>query len=130
MPGYQHTTIIGHVGRDPEMRYTQDGTAVCSFSVAVTRKWSQGGERKEETTWFRVTAWRGLAETAGQYVHKGMQIMVAGRVSVSAYMKDDEARATLELTARDMQFLGGRGGEPGASTNPQPARSERGDLPF
>lgn len=123
MPGYSYTMIIGHVGRDPELRYTQSGVAVCDFSVAVTRKWSQGDDQREETTWFKVSAWRGLAETCNQYVHKGMPIMVAGRVGVSAYIaQDGEARASLELTAQDVQFLG-RAGERGNG-------DEGGDQPF
>ena len=112
MAGYQYTIIIGNVGREPELRYTQSGVAVCDFSVAVSRRWNDrtSNEQREETTWFRVSAWRGLAETANQYVHKGMQIMVAGRIGASAFIgQDGEARATLELTARDIQFLGQRG---------------------
>ncbi len=112
MAGYQYTIIIGNVGRDPELRYTQSGTAVCDFSVAVSRNWTdrQSGQRREETTWFRVSAWRSLAETVSQYVHKGMLIMVTGRVSASAFVgQDGEARASLELTALDVQFLSRRG---------------------
>jgi len=110
MAGYQYTVIVGNVGRDPELRYTQSGVAVCGFSVAVSRKWTQDGEQREETEWFRVSAWRGLAETCNQYVHKGMQIMVAGRIAASAYMgQDGEPRASLELTAQNVQFLGRRG---------------------
>ncbi len=110
MAGYQYTIIIGNVGREPELRYLESGVAVCDFSVAATRRWkSADGETREETTWFRVTAWRGLAETVNQYVHKGMQIMVTGRIAASAYKAEDgEARATLELTAQDIQFLGRR----------------------
>ncbi len=109
MAGYQYTVIIGNVGREPELRYTQSGVAVCDFSVAVSRRWTdrQSGQQREETTWFRVSAWRGLAETVSQYVHKGMQIMVAGRVDASAFIgQDGEPRASLELTALDIQFLG------------------------
>jgi single-strand DNA-binding protein len=109
MAGYQYTIIIGNVGRDPELRYTQSGVAVCDFSVAVNRTWTdrQSGQRREDTTWFRVSAWRGLAETVSQYVHKGMQIMVTGRVEASAFMgQDGEPRASLDLTALDIQFLG------------------------
>lgn len=110
MAGYQYTIIIGNVGREPELRYLESGVAVCDFSVAATRRWKGAdGETREETTWFRVTAWRGLAETVNQYVHKGMQIMVTGRIAASAYKAEDgEARATLELTAQDIQFLGRR----------------------
>lgn len=110
MVGYQYTVIIGNVGRDPEMRYTQSGVAVCDFSVAVTRRWTDSaGARQEQTTWFRVSAWRALAETCNEYVRKGMQIMVSGEIDASAYAaKDGKPRASLELTARDVQFLGRR----------------------
>jgi single-strand DNA-binding protein len=129
MAGYQYTIIIGNVGRDPELRYTQSGVAVCDFSVAVNRTWTDRNtnERREETTWFKVTAWRGMAETVNQYVHKGMPIMVTGRISADAYIgQDGEARATLELTALDFQFLGRRGetvGDEESYTDPD-------DLPF
>lgn len=132
MAGYQYTIIIGNVGRDPEMRYTQSGVAVCSFSVAVSRSWTDRttNEAREKTTWFKVSAWRALAETANQYVHKGMQIMVTGEIDASAFMgQDGSPRASLELTARDIQFLGRRGetAETGAS-NEYPSEPE--DLPF
>jgi len=130
MAGYQYTVIVGNVGRDPEMRYTQSGVAVCDFSVAVSRRWNDRttNEAREKTTWFRVTAWRGLAETANTYVHKGMQIMVAGEVDVSAYIaQDGEARGSLELTARDIQFLGRRGE---AVDMPGEYPNEAEDLPF
>ncbi len=111
MAGYQYTIIIGNVGRDPELRYTQSGVAVCDFSVAVTRRWTDrnSNEPREKTTWFRVSAWRSLAETCNQFVRKGMQIMVTGEVDASAYVgQDGEPRATLELTAQNVQFLGTR----------------------
>jgi single-strand DNA-binding protein len=130
MAGYQYTIIIGNVGRDPEMRYTQSGVAVADFSVAVSRRWTDrnSNEQREKTTWFRVSAWRGLAETVNQYVHKGMQVMVTGEVDASAYAgQDGTPRATLEITARDIQFLGrrGEGGDEGASFPSEPE-----DLPF
>ncbi len=130
MAGYQYTVIIGNVGRDPEMRYTQSGVAVCDFSVAVSRRWTDrnSNEQREETTWFRVSAWRQLAETANQYVHKGMQIMVAGRISADAYVgQDGQPRASLNLTAMDMQFLGRRG-EAEEVAGEAPAEAD--DLPF
>lgn len=130
MAGYQYTIIIGNVGRDAELRYTPTGVAVCDFTVAVSRRWNDRttNEQREKTTWFRVSAWRGLAETASQFVRKGMQIMVAGEIDASAFMgQDGQPRASLELTARDIQFLGRRGetvGEPGELP------SEPEDLPF
>ena len=129
MAGYQYTIIIGNVGRDPEMRYTQSGVAVADFSVAVSRRWTDrtSNEQREKTTWFRVSAWRGLAETVNQYVHKGMQVMVTGEVDASAYAgQDGSPRATLEITARDIQFLGRRG--EGGDEGSYPSEPE--DLPF
>jgi single-strand DNA-binding protein len=133
MAGYQYTVIIGNVGRDPELRYTPSGVAVCDFSVAVTRRWNdrQSNERREETTWFRVTCWRQLAEIANQYVVKGRQVMVAGRVSTSAYIgQDGEARASLELTALDMQLLGRRDEVYDTGSEDEEYPSEPEDLPF
>lgn len=113
MAGYQYTIIVGNVGRrDEHVRFTSGGVAVFSFSVAVTERWTdrQSNERKEKTNWYRVSCWRGLAETAAQYVHKGMQIMVTGTVEASAYLDNSgQPAASLELTARDVQFLGQRG---------------------
>lgn len=122
---YQQITIIGNVGRDPEMRYTQGGVAVCDFSVAVNKKYTtSGGEQRDETTWFRVTCWRQLAETMGKYLTKGKQIMVVGEVSASAYTdKAGQPAATLEITANTVKFLGSRqegddaGGGGGRSNN-------------
>lgn len=103
--------VIGNVGREPEMRYLQNGTAVCSFSVAVTKRWKSGnGEQRENTRWVRVSAWRGLAETANSFVRKGMQVFVEGEAEASAYInKSGEAVATLEITASNIVFLGARG---------------------
>jgi single-strand DNA-binding protein len=131
MAGYQYTIIIGNVGRDPEMRYTQSGVAVCSFSVAVNRTWTDRNtnEKREKTTWFKVSAWRQLAETANQYVKKGMQVMVAGEIDASAYTgQDGSPRATLDLTARDIRFLGSRGENMGEAAADYPSDAE--DLPF
>ena len=117
---YQNTIIVGNVGKDPEMRYTPQGKAVAAFSVAVNRK--RGTET--ETTWFRVTCWEKLADTVNQYLKKGRQVMVIGdQLKASAWVgQDGEARATLELTARDVRFLGGADGEA--------RETEQEDLPF
>lgn len=107
---YQQVTIIGNVGRDPELRYLQNGVAVCDFSVAVNKRYTSGGEQRDETTWFRVTCWRQLAETVNQYLSKGRQVMVIGEVKATAYQdKGGQPAATLELTAQTVKFLGGRG---------------------
>jgi single-strand DNA-binding protein len=126
---FQQTIIIGNLGRDPEMRYTPGGKAVTEFSVAVNRKWtSQDGNPGEETTWFRVTCWGKLAETTNQYLTKGRQVMVSGRVKASAWTSQEgEARATLELTAQDVKFLGGRGDQ-GEQAQSYPSSEE--EIPF
>ena len=107
---YQKTVVVGHAGRDAEMRYTPAGVPVTDFSVATTRRWTNAnGETQEKTTWFKVTCWRKLAEIAAQYVTKGKLVLVEGDIEASAYTaRDGEVRATLELTATTVKFLGGR----------------------
>ncbi len=136
---YQKTVIVGHVGRDAEMRYTPTGVPVTSFSVAVNRRWtSANGEQQEKTTWFRVTCWRKLAETAAQYITKGKLLLVEGEVDVQAYTdREGAARGTLELTANTFKFLGGRGetgegvagGGPAAAAGGEEVLNEDG-IPF
>ncbi|GAB4572763.1 MAG: hypothetical protein Kow0077_13140 [Anaerolineae bacterium] len=135
---YQYTVIVGNVGRDPELRYTPDGTAVCDFSVAVNRRWTaQDGSQQEKTTWFRVTCWRKLAETVNQYLSKGRQVLVVGEVDASAWLDGEgNPRATLELTAREVKFLGRRdddfdaGFEGGAGARGGRESSDLQDIPF
>ena len=109
--------IIGNVGRDPEMRYTPQGTAVTSFSVAVSRSWTPtgGGEQREETDWFRVTCWNKLAEIANQYLTKGQRVYIEGRVSMRLFDGNDgQKHGSLELTANDMMMLSPKGEMVGA----------------
>jgi len=131
---FSQTIIIGNVGRDPEMRYTPQGVAVCDFSVAVNKVTGKGESRKEETTWFKVTVWRERAETASQYIKKGMKIMVVGEVKASAYTnKQGQPVASLELTANNFQFLDSRSDGQGARTNGATgdyAAEEVSDIPF
>jgi single-strand DNA-binding protein len=126
---YQSTTVIGHLGRDPEMRYTSSGMAVCSFSVATTRKWTgKDGAQQEKTTWFRVSAWGKLGEVCNQYLAKGRLVMVEGEVDASAYTPKDggDPKATLELRANTVKFLGGKGGE----AQQEAAPADETDVPF
>ncbi len=135
---YQQITIIGNVGRDPEMRYTSSGAGVCSFSVAVSKRWTDRNtnEKREKTTWFSISAWRQLGETCSQYVRKGMRIMVVGEVSARAYTgQDGQPRASLDIDAREVKFLstrdemaaGGYGDEAGYQ---QDYAEDSDDIPF
>jgi single-strand DNA-binding protein len=113
---WHQTIAVGNLGSDPELRYTQNGRAVCSFNLAVNETWTDRGsnERREKTTWYRVSAWGQLGETAKQYLTKGRQVMVIGNVEARGYLNNaGEAAASLELTARDIRFLSGGGGTSG-----------------
>src|SRR5579862_2445433 len=122
MAGYlKKVFIIGNLGRDPETRYTGDGTQVTSFNVAVNERprrsqgaeGSQGGppgQPEEITTWFRVSAWRRQAEIAAQYLTKGASVFVSGTLSAREYTdKDGKLRTSLEINMDDMQILTPRG---------------------
>lgn len=130
---YQRTIVVGHLGRDPEMRYTQDGTPVTSFSVATSRRWTdREGQPREETTWFRVSAWGRQAEICNQYLSKGRLVLVEGTVNASAWKgRDGEPRASLELHAARVVFLGGRGeaAEPGPAA-PSDETTLEDEIPF
>ncbi len=105
--------VIGHLGRDPEMRYTPNGQAVTSFSVASSRRYTtSAGEQREETEWFNVSAWGKLGETCNQYLAKGRQVYVEGRLSSRTYEgRDGQTRVSMDISLTDVQFLGGRGGD-------------------
>lgn len=127
---YQRTVVVGHLGRDPELRYTPSGQAVCSFSVATTRRWTdRNGQDQEKTTWFRVSVWGKQAESCNQFLKKGRLVLVEGEVDASAWTgQDGKPRASLELTARNVRFLGGRDVE-GAGMALVGAGREAGELP-
>ena len=117
--GYQYSVIEGNVGKEPELRYLTDGTPVCSFSVAVNKTWTKNGEKKEAVTWFKVTAWKKLAELCNEYLQKGQNVLVSGDVSVSAYTdRAGQPGASLELRANTVRFLGKREGSGDGETAP------------
>jgi single-strand DNA-binding protein len=139
---YQKVTIVGNLGGDPEMRYTASGVPVTKFSVATNRRWtSADGNPGEETTWFRVSAWRGLAETCNQYLSKGRQVLVEGRLAPDKETggprvwtgNDGVARASYEVLALDVRFLGGRGEREEAlppGVPQEPAEGGDDEIPF
>ena len=99
--------IVGNLGRDPELRYTPQGTAVCNFSVATNeRRRDKAGEQQDITTWFRVNAWGRQAENVSKYLAKGRRVYVEGRLHVEEWTdRDGKQRYTLEVNASDVQFL-------------------------
>lgn len=109
MANFHQTIIAGHLGRDPETRYMNNGDAVTNFSVAVTEKWKgKDGGDKESTTWYRVNAFGKLAEICGQYLKKGSSVLVAGKMGAREWEdKDGVKRESWELRAETMQMLGG-----------------------
>lgn len=106
--------LVGNLGRDPELRHTTQGNAVCTFSLATNERRKDaaagGGESKDVTTWFRVSLWGRQAETAAQYLQKGRSVYIEGRLRVEEYTdKEGKPRHSLEVHATDMQFIGGGG---------------------
>lgn len=126
MASFSRTIIAGNLGNDPETRYLPSGDAVANFSVAVTESWKDknSGEKKEQTTWYRVSAFGKLAEICGQYLQKGSSVLIEGKMQCRQYEKDGVKRDAWELKADSMQMLGskGDGGQHGES-KPAPARS-------
>jgi len=139
---YHKIIIAGNLGRDPEMRYTPSGTPVTNFSVATNRVWTdQSGEQQKETTWFRVTAWRRMAEVCNQYLQKGRQVLIEGQLKPDPATggpriwtgNDGVARAQYEVTALTVKFLGGRGEAPPAAAPgapEEPPAGEGEEIPF
>jgi len=101
---FHQTIVVGRVGKDPEVRYTTSGQAVANLSLAVTEKYKD----KETTTWYRVQLWGKLAELAGEYVTKGMMLLIEGRMNTREYEKDGVKRESWELIANVMKFLSGK----------------------
>ena len=108
--GLNKVMLIGHLGRDPEMRYTPSGRPVTTFSVASSRSWKTAdGDTRSETEWFNIVAWGSLAEICNQYLQKGQQVYIEGRLQTRRW-EDDEGnkRSTTEVVAREMIMLGDR----------------------
>src|SRR5262245_34847350 len=110
MASFNKITIVGYLGRDPELRYTPQGTAVCNLSIATTEKRKdRAGELQDITTWFRVTLWGRPAELANEYLAKGRQVYIEGRLRQEEYIdREGNRRTSLEVNGDDIQFLGKR----------------------
>ena len=113
--GINKVILIGNLGRDPETRYSQAGNAVTKFSVATSDSWRdrQSGEQQERTEWHNIVCFSRLAETAGQYLHKGSKVYIEGSLSTSSWEQDGQKRYRTEVIARDFQMLDSRGADAG-----------------
>ncbi|HEY2979893.1 MAG TPA: single-stranded DNA-binding protein [Anaerolineales bacterium] len=124
--GLNKVMIIGHLGRDPEMRYTASGRPVTTFTVAVSRSWNSGdGQKRSETEWFNVVAWANLAEICKQYLSKGQQVYIEGRLQTRRWDdKEGVKHTTVEVVANEMMMLGDRREAAGQAEESQPAPSD------
>lgn len=139
MAGVNKVILIGNLGRDPELRYTQSGTAVANFTLATTESWNKkdGGGKEERTEWHRIVAWGRTGELCAQYLAKGRTVYVEGRIQTREWEnKEGQKQKTTEIVAQEVQFVGpregGGGGRPagasGASGEPPPPADD--DIPF
>jgi single-strand DNA-binding protein len=128
MASVNKVTLIGNLGRDPEVRYAPSGSAICNVAIATSRSWKDktSGERQEETEWHRVVFYDRLAEIAGEYLKKGKSVYIEGRLKTRKWTdKDGVEKYTTEIIAQEMTMLGGRegggggGGDEGYNEQPQ-----------
>ena len=142
MAGINKVILVGNLGQDPEVRYTPDGTAVATFSIATSESWKDKntGEKKERTEWHRIVAWRKLGEICGEYLAKGRQVYVEGKLQTRSWEKDGVTRYTTEIVAADVQFLGAKESSnsyraqtpsaPSAPSAPSSTAPDDDDIPF
>lgn len=143
MRGVNKVLLIGNLGRDPEVRYTQGGTAVANLNLATTDSWKDAqGQRQEKTEWHKVVAWDKLAEIAKEYLTKGDKVYIEGKLQTRSWDdKSGNKRYTTEIRAEQMLMLGARGGEAGAQDSssatsapdefaPAPFEASDEDVPF
>ena len=142
--GINKVILIGHLGADPEVKYMPSGSAVTNLNLATTESWKdkQSGEKQERTEWHRVAMFGRLAEIAGEYLRKGSQVYIEGRIQTDKWQdKDGNDRYTTKIIANDMQMLGGRGGggasdyssSPSSAPKAEPASASSDfddDIPF
>lgn len=130
--------LIGNLGADPEMRYTQNGSAVANFNLATTETWTKDGKKEEKTEWHRVVAFQRLGEICGEYLSKGSRVYIEGKIQTRQWEdREGNKKYTTEIVAREMKMLsprGGSGGGQGPSYNdeepPLPEPTMGDDVPF
>lgn len=120
--------LLGNLGKDPEVRFTSGGQAVCTLRIATSRSWTdkQSGQRKEETEWHDVEVWGKQAELCGEYLAKGRQVFVEGRIKTDKWQdkQSGQDRSRVKVVAEGVRFVGGQGGQ--RSSGPRPSNDEMG----
>lgn len=139
MAGVNKVILVGRLGKDPEVRYTPSGVAVANFSMATSEEWKDKdtGDKKERTEWHRIVAWRRLGEICGEYLHKGSQIYIEGKLQTRDWEdRDGNKRYTTEIVAQNMQMLDSPAKEGKAASEEErypveePVSIPEDDIPF
>ena len=130
MASFNKVMLMGNLTRDPELRYTSNGSAVTSFGLAVNRKFKQGDEWKEDVCFVDITVWGKQGENCAEYLSKGRPAFVEGRLQYSTWESDGQKKSKLEVVANTVQFLGSRGDSQGGLSAGQTSVSDEDDVPF
>ena len=130
MASFNKVMLMGNLTRDPELRFTANGSAVTSFGLAVNRKFKQGDEWKDDVCFVDITAWGKQGENCAEYLSKGRPVFVEGYLKFSTWESDGQKRNKLEVVANTVQFLGSRDGSQGGASTTQDTVSSEDDVPF
>ena len=138
MASVNKVILLGNLGSEPELKYTPSGKAVANFSLATSEQWTKkDGEKNEKTEWHRIVAWDRLGEICGEYLHKGKQVYIEGRIQTRAWEdREGNKRYTTEIVAHTMKMLGASGGGGKAASpeerfpNEEPISIPEDDIPF
>ena len=124
--------LIGNLGQNPDIRYTQNGTAVATFSLATSERWKdKSGEQQEQTEWHRIVAWKKLAEICGEYLHQGSKVYIEGKLQTRKWQdKDGNDRYTTEIIVRELKMLDPKTSGSNSEPPPQEEPAGVGDVPF
>jgi single-strand DNA-binding protein len=123
--GVNRVILIGNLGRDPETRYTQSGSAVTNFSLATTDTWTKDGQTQERTEWHNISTFNRLAEIAGEYLRKGSKVFIEGSLRTSTWEKEGQTRYKTEVLAKEIQMLD----QKGQSQQPRPEQPQQTQQP-
>jgi single-strand DNA-binding protein len=120
-----HVVLLGRLGRDPELKYTPSGTAVCNLSLASDEAWKdKDGNKHKKTDWHRLTAWGRQAEVMAEYLKKGSQVLVTGKIETREYGKDGKKNYITEIKVSSFEFVGGK------ADKSEPVNTDDDDAPF